>query len=103
MALTKKIWICHSSRVKNPVIAKLNKPSDCGAVLLCDNSASLSAGRLYQIKNWLFGSAFFVRIAVELMVDVAEAFVGYVCVNLRCGDVAVAKKFLDAAQVNSLV
>ena len=34
--------------------------------------------------------------------DVAEALVGDVRVNLRGGDVFVSQKFLDASQVNAL-
>ena len=44
-----------------------------------------------------------VWIGVKLMVDVAEAFVGDVRVNLSCGDIAVAKKLLDATNINSLI
>ena len=40
---------------------------------------------------------------MELVVDVAEALVGYVGVDLGCGDVWVAQEFLDAAEVNALV
>ena len=49
---------------------------------------------------WLL---FFVGVGVELVVYIAEAFVGYVRVNLSCGDVTVAKKFLNGSEVNSLV
>lgn len=40
---------------------------------------------------------------MKLMMDVAEAFVGYVGVNLGGGNIAMTEKFLDAAQVNALV
>ena len=40
---------------------------------------------------------------MKLMMDVAEALVGDVRVNLSCGDFAVAKKFLDVAKVDALV
>ena len=56
-------------------------------ILLCDKLCEL----------------FFVGVAVKLVVDVAEALVGYVRVDLGGGNVAVAQEFLDAAKVNSLV
>jgi len=55
------------------------------------------------IEPSFFVGLFFVGVGVELMMDVAEAFVGYMGVDLCCGDVAVAQKFLDATQVNALV
>ena len=36
------------------------------------------------------------------MVDVTEAFVGYVRVNLGCGDVGVAKEGLDGADIGAI-
>ena len=46
---------------------------------------------------------FFIRVAMELMVDIAEAFVGDVRVNLGGGNVTVAQKFLNAAKIDSLI
>ena len=63
-------------------------------ILLCDIFDKKTAARPFL---------FFIRITMKLVMDVAEAFVGYVCVNLSCGNVAVAQKFLDASQVNALV
>jgi len=42
-----------------------------------------------------FVDLLFVGVGMKLVVDIAEAFVGYVGVNLSGGDITVAKEFLD--------
>ena len=39
---------------------------------------------------------------MELAVDVAQAFIGYVGVDLGRGNILVAKKFLNHPQINTL-
>lgn len=40
---------------------------------------------------------------MKLPVDVAQALIGDVSIDLGCGDILVAKKLLDSADINSLI